>query len=179
MAFVGICGHLWAFVGSFHPGVNAILGLEGTIRFFGQLDGKLDQPRVGIELDDPVGDTDGTVDGHRYFECAQAGLYGVLVEPNTVTCDGEADSGSAVESNTAPPSTAVPSTGQKRKASDDDDDGGSGTGADAPQSRKPRKHKAPLVPVDCAALYRAGELKTGANVGQLLQWLKDVKNIKV
>ena len=39
-------------------------------------------PRVGVELDKPMGKNDGAVGGHVYFSC-DAG-HGILVNPNKV-----------------------------------------------------------------------------------------------
>ncbi len=39
---------------------------------------------VGVELDEPVGRHDGTLDGKVYFECGQPGNYGVFCRPDKV-----------------------------------------------------------------------------------------------
>ena len=55
--------------------------LPGVVRFVGRRvdDGK---SRVGVELRKPVGKNNGTVGGHRYFECAPN--HGVLAIPGKV-----------------------------------------------------------------------------------------------
>jgi len=55
---------------------------EGTVRFVGvhHVSGS---PRVGVELSDAVGNNNGTVKGHTYFECPQK--HGVLVSPHKCT----------------------------------------------------------------------------------------------
>lgn len=55
---------------------------EGTLRYFGPHATK-PHLRAGIELDEPLGRNNGTVAGHKYFEC-EAG-YGVLVVAEKVT----------------------------------------------------------------------------------------------
>merc|ERR1719272_1098914 len=59
----------------------------GTVRFVGlhHIDGnKRDgSPRVGVELDKPIGLDHGTVHGIRYFTCAPN--HGVLVRPGHVS----------------------------------------------------------------------------------------------
>lgn len=54
----------------------------GTVRFLG-LTQFAEGVWVGVELDAPVGKNDGSVGGHRYFQC-KAG-YGVLVRPDRVS----------------------------------------------------------------------------------------------
>ena len=54
----------------------------GTLRFFGPhaVGGK---PRCGVELDEPVGNNNGTINGHLYFTAGEG--FGVLVKPAKVT----------------------------------------------------------------------------------------------
>eukprot|EP00930_Biecheleria_cincta_P000992 TRINITY_DN102171_c0_g1_i1.p1 TRINITY_DN102171_c0_g1~~TRINITY_DN102171_c0_g1_i1.p1 ORF type:complete len:1056 (-),score=146.04 TRINITY_DN102171_c0_g1_i1:67-3234(-) len=61
--------------------------VRGVVKYCGSIQGK---PRgwVGVDLDDPVGWTDGTFDGHRYFTCEPA--YGVFVQPHQVIRRGAA-----------------------------------------------------------------------------------------
>ena len=56
----------------------------GTIRFVGDHhdDGSHTGPRIGVELDDPVGKNSGTVGGHGYFKCPAG--HGLLVRPDRV-----------------------------------------------------------------------------------------------
>ena len=54
----------------------------GTVRFVGDHHSK-GTPRIGVELDEPVGDNDGTVDDHCYFSCPPN--RGVLLLPTKVT----------------------------------------------------------------------------------------------
>ncbi len=49
---------------------------EGTLRFFGPHKFKPGH-RCGVELDEPVGKNNGTVDGFAYFACRPG--YGLLV----------------------------------------------------------------------------------------------------
>jgi hypothetical protein len=51
----------------------------GTVRYFGKHAHKKHN-RVGVELDQPVGLNNGTIDGHVYFVCEEG--YGVLVVPS-------------------------------------------------------------------------------------------------
>ena len=39
---------------------------------------------VGIVLDEPTGDSDGTVKGKQYFECPQGPKFGVFVRPKDI-----------------------------------------------------------------------------------------------
>ena len=43
---------------------------------------KIKQPMVGVALDHPLGEHDGSVGDHRYFRCREK--HGVLVRPATV-----------------------------------------------------------------------------------------------
>mmetsp|Transcript_11835 Transcript_11835/g.30409 ORF Transcript_11835/g.30409 Transcript_11835/m.30409 type:complete len:561 (+) Transcript_11835:283-1965(+) len=54
---------------------------EGTVRFIGMHRSK-GTPRVGIELDYPVGKLDGVQGGHRYFYCQPK--FGILTNPGKV-----------------------------------------------------------------------------------------------
>ena len=58
---------------------------RGTIRFVGpipSLPGVQDAPWVGIELDEPTGRNDGSVNGERHFTCEKN--KGVFVRPEKV-----------------------------------------------------------------------------------------------
>eukprot|EP00729_Bicosta_minor_P016960 gene16960-16888_t len=57
-------------------------GVKGTIRFVGKHAVEKTR-RVGVELDKPVGKSNGTVKGHVYFKCDAK--HGVLVKPEKVT----------------------------------------------------------------------------------------------
>lgn len=62
----------------------------GTLRFCGNHASKPGM-RCGVELDDKIGRNDGTVAGHKYFECED--MKGVLVAPYKVKLlDGVSDS---------------------------------------------------------------------------------------
>ena len=54
----------------------------GTLRYFGPHKVKR-SPRCGVELDDAVGNNNGTVGEHEYFDCADQ--HGVLVIPGKVS----------------------------------------------------------------------------------------------
>ena len=49
---------------------------QGTLRYYGPHHAKAGQ-RCGVELDEPVGKNNGTIDGHTYFTCEAE--HGVLV----------------------------------------------------------------------------------------------------
>ncbi len=55
----------------------------GWVRFVGKHK-ENDRIHIGVELESPVGDHDGEVDGHRYFSCAAA--RGVLVWERDILC---------------------------------------------------------------------------------------------
>jgi len=70
-------------------------GRRGTIRYVGpmveeaaddstKVFGLKDEIKfIGIQLDEPTGKNDGSVGGHRYFECPEK--YGVFAKPDNVT----------------------------------------------------------------------------------------------
>ena len=60
-----------------------IVGKEGTgtVRFVGETDFK-PGTWVGVEMDDPVGRHDGTVEGRSYFQCAPQ--HGTMVQADKV-----------------------------------------------------------------------------------------------
>ena len=53
----------------------------GTVQFVGDHKSEA-EPQVGVELDEAVGENNGTVDGHGYFNCPPK--CGVLVQPQKV-----------------------------------------------------------------------------------------------
>lgn len=54
---------------------------QGVVRFVGRTDFSTGH-YLGIELDDPIGENNGSVDGIEYFRCEPN--YGIFVKPNTV-----------------------------------------------------------------------------------------------
>lgn len=80
-------------VGSASPSIHfqvgarvSVKGKSGVVRFAGPTQFSTGQ-WVGIELDQPHGKNDGSVQGIRYFECesqSSNGLYGLFVRPNTI-----------------------------------------------------------------------------------------------
>ena len=66
-------------------GNRCILGdatRRGEVKFVGKCKEMGHGFFVGIALDEPLGDMDGTVSGKKYFECEKN--YGVMVRPNYV-----------------------------------------------------------------------------------------------
>jgi len=57
---------------------------RGVVRFLGETEFKVDTLWVGIQLDEPFGKNNGSVDGKVYFECGKN--YGVFVKPDAVEC---------------------------------------------------------------------------------------------
>ena len=83
------CQHLTWFSQGIAVGARCILSNDssrrGTIRFVGpipSLPGVQDAPWVGIELDEPTGRNDGSVNGVRHFTCEKN--KGVFVRPEKV-----------------------------------------------------------------------------------------------
>jgi len=54
---------------------------QGTIRFYGK-HAETGKKKIGVELDQPLGKSNGTVSGHEYFRCMN--LHGVLTAPGKV-----------------------------------------------------------------------------------------------
>ena len=63
-------------------GYNSI----GVLRFVGK-HARLNDFRCGVEFDDAIGRNNGTVNGHKYFDCEE--MHGVLVSPYKVTLVNE------------------------------------------------------------------------------------------
>ena len=42
---------------------------------------------MGVEFDEPVGKNDGSVKGHRFFECSEG--YGSFLRPESVEAGGD------------------------------------------------------------------------------------------
>ena len=66
-----------------HPG-----GRRGIVKFVGEFKDVRKEINkgywVGVQLDEPLGKSDGSVKGHRYFECAPK--YACFARPDKVTC---------------------------------------------------------------------------------------------
>lgn len=56
----------------------------GTIRYIGRASFAPGN-WVGVELDNPTGKNNGTIQGTKYFDCSKDGNYGVFVRPNFLT----------------------------------------------------------------------------------------------
>ena len=57
----------------------------GTVKYIGKLEfDPLGRIFIGVQLDAPVGITDGAVRGQRYFQCPPG--HGVFVLPHNVLC---------------------------------------------------------------------------------------------
>ena len=66
---------------------------SGVIRFVG-LHAENNEPRVGVEMNKPKGKNNGTVKGHKYFECKDR--HGLLTIPSKVVINNSgAGSGAA------------------------------------------------------------------------------------
>jgi len=57
---------------------------RGEVKFIGETAFKENQLWIGIQLDEPFGKNDGSVDGKRYFECGKN--YGMFVKPEMIEC---------------------------------------------------------------------------------------------
>lgn len=64
-------------------GGDGAIDRRGTIRFVGQAPMGRGGVWVGVELDEPTGKGDGSVDGRRYFSCATK--HAVFVRADKVT----------------------------------------------------------------------------------------------
>lgn len=58
---------------------------SGVIRFVG-VHAKNNEPRIGVEMNDPKGNNNGTVKGHAYFECKDG--FGLLTIPSAIKISG-------------------------------------------------------------------------------------------
>ncbi|PLW52627.1 hypothetical protein PCANC_06274 [Puccinia coronata f. sp. avenae] len=57
---------------------------RGTVRFVGPVEFNQKHPFwIGVELDEPSGKNDGSVDSHRYFTCPPS--RGIFVQPDRIT----------------------------------------------------------------------------------------------
>jgi len=58
------------------------IGLRrGTVRYVGLVPELAPGYWVGVQLDEPTGDTDGVVKGKKYFECPVGSKYGLFIRP--------------------------------------------------------------------------------------------------
>ncbi len=60
---------------------HSILDKPGIIRFFGKISVREDE-WYGIELEEPIGKNNGSIDGHVYFECPNQ--HGIFVRRNKI-----------------------------------------------------------------------------------------------
>jgi serine/threonine protein kinase len=56
---------------------------EGVVAYFGPTQGKASEVTCGVVLDRKIGRNNGTVRGHKYFECEQG--FGVMCNPDKIT----------------------------------------------------------------------------------------------
>jgi dynactin complex subunit len=55
-------------------------GKAGEVKYIGEIDGKAPGIWIGIELDEPKGDSDGEFNGIQLYECRPS--HGVVLRPS-------------------------------------------------------------------------------------------------
>jgi dynactin 1 len=74
-------------------------GRLATVRYFGDFHLKPGPPWVGIELEDATGKNDGSIQGHRYFQCAPN--HGMFLQPSGIAGVVESASRSTTTGSTS------------------------------------------------------------------------------
>ena len=87
--------------------------MHGLIQFVGEIRGKASGVWIGVQLDDPVGTSNGSVNGRRLFQCPNK--YGDFFRPSDIEPEQEDDATNEISPPTSPSETPSVQRGAESK----------------------------------------------------------------